>query len=209
MPSNRIARTIGLNCKSLSLIIVVVFSALVLTPLVPPVSPTTPASIGSSLFTDPNVVSFNFWEVTNGLHSYSFAKNSTQLMTRLADPLGPLNNDFVGSPTEFYDIFYSNWDGSFNLYGDFITVEAVFNSTLPLGGGLNIAEVYANFVLGTSQHATFVASFVALGDNAVPGSVGNAVDGSLGTSTTMGNTVGQTQRLRITLGFPSSPLPPL
>ena len=38
----------------------------------------------------------------------------------------------------------------------------------------------------------------------IPGDVGLAIDGNLQTHTTMGNTIGQTQRLRVTLGFQSA-----
>ena len=45
-------------------------------------------------------------------------------------------------------------------------------------------------------------------DNAVPSLVGNAIDGTLLTHTVMGNTVGQSERLRVTLKILSSSGPP-
>jgi len=154
----------------------------------------------------PNLVSITFWERTGGSgpKAIGFGANSGQLMTRRSDPLGSSNRDFVGSSTEFYDVFYSDVDGSFDPDGQFVTIEAVWNHGLPLGGGLNIAEVQLNFSGGSKEFANRVASFAALGDNAAAGTVGNAIDGNLLTHTTMGNTIGLAQRLRITVGFQSS-----
>ena len=58
------------------------------------------------------------------------------------------------------------------------------------------------------EYGNYVASYVALGDNAAPSTVGDAIDGDLLTHTTMGNTVGSSERLRVTLGFLSSSGPP-
>src|SRR5207248_2537978 len=92
----------------------------------------------------------------------------------------------VGVPgAEFYDVFYSDWDGHPNPGGQFVTIEAVYPYGAPSGGGLNIAKVDFN---GTGPFANSVASFVALGDNALPKNVGFAVDGNLLTFTTMGST---------------------
>jgi hypothetical protein len=70
---------------------------------------------------------------------------------------------------------------------------------------LNLAEIELNFSGGApGEFGNFVASSLALGDNAVPGSPPLAIDGDLLTHTTMGNTIGSEQRLRVTLGFESS-----
>jgi archaellin len=113
--------------------------------------------------------------------------------------LSAFNNDFATNASEFYDVFYSDADGSFNVNGKFVTIEAVFNRGAPAGGGLTLAEVQFNFSAGSTDLADSVASFVALGDNALPSTAGNAVDGNLLTATTMGNTIGQMQRLRVTV----------
>lgn len=159
----------------------------------------------------PGLASITFWERTGGSAPTpsTFAVSGTQLTTRLGDPLGVSNNDIQGvAGLEFYDVFYSNTDGSFNLDGEFLTIEGTFPVPLPAGGGLNLAEIGLNFSAAPVEFGNFVASFVALGDNAIPGSVGNAIDGDLQTHTTMGNTLNQTQRLRVTLGFLSSSGPP-
>ena len=80
----------------------------------------------------------------------------------------------------------------------------MFLQPLPAGGGLNLAEIGLDFSGTPTEYGNYVASFVALGDNAIPGSVGNAIDGDLQTHTTMGSTLGQSGRLRVTLGFLSS-----
>jgi hypothetical protein len=154
----------------------------------------------------PNLTSITFYERTGGVApaAFTFSVNGPELTTRLADPLGAGNSDFGGAVTEFYDVFYSNADGTFNPNGEYVTIEGVFLQGLPEGGGLNLAEMGLNFTSGPTEFGAFVASFVALGNNAIPGDVGNAADGNLQTHTTMGNTIGQTQRLRVTLGFQSA-----
>jgi phage shock protein PspC (stress-responsive transcriptional regulator) len=164
----------------------------------------------------PGLQTITFFEKSSATPDvHIFAANGTQLTARLSDPLGFFNSDFCGVCTgsgEYYDVFYSDADGTFNTDGQFITVEAVWARQLPSGGGLNLAEVRLNFADGSQVFAEFVSSFVALGDNALPETVDQAVDGDILTATTMGNTVGQSQRLRVTVGFPGSveePDPPI
>lgn len=148
----------------------------------------------------PGLTSITFWESTVAAPTqHTLLKGDPGLAGQIGS-LGPFN-DFVGAQGEFYDVFYSTWDGTPSLTGQFVTIEAVWGVGAPSGGGLNIARVDLN---GTGQFADSVASFVALGNNAMPNDVGKAVDldPSVLTDTTMGNTIGQTQRLRITVGFP-------
>lgn len=147
----------------------------------------------------PSLTSITFYETTSNITAYTFGLSSSQLTTQLAS-LGSGSYDFYGvAGHEYYDVFYSNADGSLNTNGEYITVEAVYDFGLPSGGGLNIAEIGLNFSNGTSVFANSVVSFMALGNNAIPEDVGNAVDGNLSTYTTMGNTLGQSDRLRITV----------
>jgi hypothetical protein len=156
----------------------------------------------------PGLTSITFWESTVAQAGQPptpkgpFSIINGQELTSTIPTLSATSRDFEGAPGEFYDVFYSNWDGTFNPTGDFVTIEAEFPNGAPSGGGLNIARVDLNFSSGPSMFANSVASFVALGDNALPAEVGKAVDGNLLTDTTMGNTIGQTQRLRVTVGFP-------
>jgi hypothetical protein len=158
----------------------------------------------------PGLQSITFFESTFATPtSTTFAVNSSQLTTQLGTLGSAPNNDFEGViGAEFYDVFISNWDGTVNPSGAFITIEAVWPGGAPSGGGLNIGAVQLNFANGSSQLANFVSSFVALGNNAIPLDVGKAVDTSTATDTTMGNTFGQTQRLRVTVGFPCCASPP-
>jgi uncharacterized repeat protein (TIGR01451 family) len=152
----------------------------------------------------PGLTSITFWESTvanlgDPPTAHTFSVSGPELTTQLP-ALTPASRDFAGVPgQELYDVFYSDWDGTFNPTGEFVTIEAVWPVAAPSGGGLNIARVDFN---GTGQYADSIASFVALGDNAMPNNVVFAVDGNLLTDTTMGNTSGQTQRLRVTVGFP-------
>jgi hypothetical protein len=86
----------------------------------------------------PNLTSITFYERTGGVAPtpYTFSVNSSQLTATLSDPLGPGNRDIPGAPTEFYDVFYSNADGSFNLNGEYMTIEGVLLQGLPEASAL-------------------------------------------------------------------------
>jgi hypothetical protein len=166
----------------------------------------TPQAVSAAAFRDiENLESLTFWEITGGLTvAYTFGVDGTQLMNRLAT-LNSTSYDFYGvKGHELYDVFYSDADGTFNIDGEYLTIEGVWDRQLPNGGGLNLAEMGLNFTSGTTEYGSYVASYVGLGDNFLPLTIPNAVDGSLATATVMGNTVGQTERLRLTLGFISS-----
>jgi len=155
-----------------------------------------------------NIESFTFFERTGGTQprAYTFSVDSPELLNRRAT-LNSSSKDFGGAPTEYYDVFYSDAEGNFNIDGEYMTIEAVFSFELPAGGGLNLAEMRLNFADDSSAFASQVTSFRSLGNNGYPNSVANAIDGDLLTHTTMGNTRGQTERLSITLGYTSESVP--
>jgi hypothetical protein len=158
----------------------------------------------------PNLQSITFYERTGGdaPDPFTFLVDGPELTVRLSDPLAIGNFDIDGATGEFYDVYYSNEDGEFQLDGSYLTISGTFAQTLPAGGGLNLAEIGLNFSDQSVEYGNYVASFVALGDNAAPQNVGLAIDNDLQTHTTMGNTVGQMERLRVTLGFESTSGPP-
>ncbi len=141
-----------------------------------------------------------------GPDPYVFAPAASEILERRAGPLSGANNDFVGTPGEFYDVFYSDADGTANTLGEFLTIEALFDN--PADGALNIAAVFLNFAGGITESANVVASFSAFGPFAFPDTAGRAVDGNLDTHTVFGSTTpGVADRLRLTLGFASSMTP--
>lgn len=154
----------------------------------------------------PNLMSITFYERTGGVapNPYEFTVNGPELTARAPDPLDPGTADIMGASTEYYDVYYSNEDGTFNLDGSYLTISGSFLQTLPAGGGLNLAEIALNYQGKPTEYGNYVASYLALGDNKDEASVPNCIDGDLQTHTTMGNTVGQADRLRLTLGFKSS-----
>ena len=136
-----------------------------------------------------------------------------QLLNQLP-VLNGLNNDFLGTPVEPYDVFYSNANGTVNPLGDYLTVEARY--PFPnVGGGLNLGAV--DMVLGPATNpmicrADILASFVGSGPNYIPGSELNAVDPFdttviPATATTMGSTAGTPGRMRVTVGWTKIPEP--
>lgn len=178
------------------LLIIILFSCI----FFPTISPAIPFSEIESL------TSITFWERTGGTSptAFTFALDSQQLLTRLSGNLVFNNNDFHGASTEYYDVFYSDADGSFNAAGAYLSIEGVWSLQFPRGGALNIAEMSLNFEDGQTEYANYVASYIALGDNAILESIPWAIDGDLQTATVLGNTFGLSDRLRLTLGFFSS-----
>jgi hypothetical protein len=158
----------------------------------------------------PGLDSITFWERTGGTAptDYTFTVNGAELTTRLDDPLDAANQDITGTSVEFYDVYYSDEVGAFDIDGSYLTISGVFPVALPAGGGLNLAEIGLNFSDASTEYGNYVASFVALGDNADATLVDNCIDGDLQTHTVMGNTVGANERLRLTLGFASTSGPP-
>ncbi len=154
----------------------------------------------------PNLTSITFYERTGGTEptSYEFTIEGPELTVRLNDPLDVGNYDIPGASSEFYDVYYSNADGTFNYDGSYLTISGTFGQALPAGGGLNLAEIGLNFAGAPTEFGNYLASYTVLGDNSVEANVGNCIDGDLQTHTTMGNTVGSNDRLRLTLGFLSS-----
>lgn len=160
----------------------------------------------------PGLESITFHERTGGdaPTPYTFTVDGAELSARLADPLTDSSFDISGAQGEFYDVYYSDIDGNFELDGLYLTISGIYSTGLPAGGGLNLAEIGLNFDDDTTEFGNYVASFVILGDNAVQpdGNVENCIDGDLQTHSTMGNTLSSNDRLRITLGFLSSSGPP-
>ncbi len=158
----------------------------------------------------PGLVSITFYERTGGdaPTEYTFTVLGPELTTQLADPLNMNNRDIQGTSVEFYDVHYSDIDGNFDADGSYLTIAGSFGAKLPSGGGLNLAEISLNYEDDSVEYGSFLASFVALGDNAAPDTAELAIDGDLQTHTTMGNNVDEPdKRLRVTLGFMSSLVP--
>lgn len=158
----------------------------------------------------PGLLSITFWERSGGNAPtpYTFDVWGPELTNILPDPLTDQSNDIKGVTTEFYDVYYSDIDGNFDADGSYLTIAGSFGYTLPAGGGLNLAEIALNYQDNSVEYGSYVASYVALGDNAAPDSAPKSIDGDLQTHTTMGNNVLEPdKRLRVTLGFMSSLMP--
>lgn len=152
----------------------------------------------------PNLQSITFYERTGGIFTYTFDLNSYELNNRFINHMNSSNNDFEGwVGNEYYDVFYSDSDGGFNVNGEFISIEATYHTTSPLGG-LNISEIEFNFSNGTSQFGSYIASYLSLGSSYLPGSEENAADCNINTHTFMGQTSpSDPQKLRVTIGYVS------
>ena len=156
------------------------------------------------------LASITFWERSGGTAptDYTFTVDGPELTAQLPDPLDDSNHDIKGVQTEFYDVYYSDENGGFDIDGSYLTISGVFQYGLPAGGGLNLAEIVLNYTDSSTEYGNYVASYVVLGDNSDDTVVDRCIDGDLQTHTRMGNTIGEMERLRITLGFESTSGPP-
>jgi len=156
----------------------------------------------------PGIASIAVWEdtkqlATDPLDQRVFAISDAALATRLA-VLDAANNDFASSVGEFYDVFLSDSDGTPDAMGEYLTIEVIYDT--PGSNGGNINRIDLNFSSGPTQFADSVASFVTAGPG-VAGSVGNAVDADIDTTTLLGSTFGTSGRLRLTVGFSATAVP--
>ena len=136
--------------------------------------------------------SITFFERTGDAfpQPYTFGLDSSQLLNRLSQ-LNSSSYDFLGTPTELYDVFYSDRFSNLDINGEYVTLERVFSHGKLYGGGLNLSEMRLNFADASTEFGNLVADFTVLGNSGHPSTVGNAIDGNLLTNTTMGNTIGQ------------------
>lgn len=132
-------------------------------------------------------------------NEHVFGPNDAPIRARRAGALSGGNRDFLGISTEFYDVFYSNADGSFNGDGAFLTIDGRFDNRG--GGGFNIAEVRLNFSGGSVEFANTVETFAAFGKDSFPITAGNAIDQVFTTHTVFGITFESSDRLSLTVGF--------
>ncbi len=151
----------------------------------------------------PGLGSVTVYERSGGASptAYTFAVGDSRLTAQRAGLLNTANNDFSTPGNEYCDVFWSTASGAASASGAFFSVEAAFAGTSLTNGGLNLAEVQLNFTDGTTRLARGVSSFVYLGGNSYPDRIPSAVDGTLVTHTSMGNSSGLSQRLRLTVGF--------
>lgn len=174
----------------------------------------TAGSAHASVMGFPGLLGIRFWEYSGGPLMFNFAPASPQMLNQLAT-LSPISNDFVGVPTEPYDVFYSDSVGNLDINGNYVTVEARYDFA-NAGGGLNLAAV--DLLLGNAANPTICradiwASSVGQGPNYIAGSEALAVDPADTTAvpttfTTMGSTVaGSPTRLRVTVGWTCVPEP--
>lgn len=152
----------------------------------------------------PGLQSVTVFERTGGSQptGITFLAGDARLATRVGT-LTAATRDFAGATSEFYDVFYSDSDGTPNPQGDWITVDCVFESG---NGGCNIAEIRLNFLNGVTEFASVVANVRSGGVGAFPATGVLAADGDLLTHTTLG-TGGNTNRLGVTVSFASVPTP--
>jgi hypothetical protein len=135
------------------------------------------------------------WEATGSVSMKTFPASDARLTVPLQLPLDQQRNDFTGAPDEFYDIFYSNKEGTEVARGEnrnsCITIRGQYN-----GGsaqGFNITKVADG-----ANHYPYVTAFT-LGSNGNATSVYNAVDGNQNTFTAMGKAFGPTNVMSITV----------
>ncbi|MBL0006596.1 MAG: hypothetical protein IPP25_05250 [Saprospiraceae bacterium] len=157
------------------------------------------------LISFPDLTSITFYEQSGAIAPHTYGVNDVELATQLPGQLNSGNRDFEGvADREFYDVFYSDADGTFNANGGFVSIECRYDFSTG-GGALNINEVEFHFGAGYSIYGCYVTSFVSNGNTYVPGSAEWAADCNLVTLSYMGNTENTTIRLRLTIGILDAP----
>ncbi len=154
--------------------------------------------------------SIRIWEITYSTQSVDFAINDAKLTSRITGAaLTGSNRDFgFFAGDENYDVFFSDAAGALDANGSYLTIEGNCNvayncfningvALVKTGGVLEYANTLSSAVYGRAGSFT-------------PNSAANAVDASLGTYTAMGDTIGlgSDARMRITVGFASTPAVP-
>lgn len=168
---------------------------------------TSTAFAQSPLRTLPGLTEVAVYEVTAGVTRNAFAPDALTLTMR-HPVLNASSRDFSHAVGEYYDVFYSDANGTPDSFGEFLTIEAVWTGS-ENDGSMNITG--AELVVGSQRLLADSVRSYRLGSRCVP--VGcNAdsrhlsVDGDLGFSTIprMGATQANepADRIRLTLGFP-------
>ena len=152
-------------------------------------------SYAAPLRTDPNIVSFTFFETTTVLGTNIFNSGSTELNNRLVGPLSVNNRDFQTSAFEFFDVYYSTASGQADINGEYLTIDCFYGGG---GGGCNLTDVTMNFNSASPRFADVLTRFVSA-PGYVPGSELNAVDGNLATTASLGSS--GTDLMSFTVGF--------
>ncbi|MEZ5401586.1 MAG: hypothetical protein R2729_18075 [Bryobacteraceae bacterium] len=145
---------------------------------------------------EPGLASVRFYEQSGAVSTFNFGVNSTELATQLGGNLSSTNSDFIGVPNEFYDVFYSDANGAFNMNGEFVTIEGNYTGG---GSGFNISEVELVFG-GSTRFATSLESYVPGSSAFLMANLANILDGNVNTSTAMGQ-LASPDRMRVTVGF--------
>ena len=168
-----------------------------------------PTACRAALISTPGLTSIVFWELS-GSPALKIVPGTGPQMSAQLGTLNATSNDFVGVPNEWYDVFYSDANGAFNLNGNYVTIEARYDNPAS-GGGLNIGAVDM-FIGATPVRADVLTSWVGLGNNYIAGSEVLVVDPTdvavvPATYTTMGNTAGVPGRLRLTVTWSKYAVP--
>jgi len=159
----------------------------------------------------PGLASVQVFEASGGETLFNMTPNDPVVTQKRADRLSAANNDFLSNSNEFYDFFYSDADGTFNIDGAFLTITAVFDNDQDSGLNITRARLVSSLPVNpTIEFADTVSDFVALGTLPFPATVFNALGDTPGTTTFLGDTLGElnagrlTSRLSLTLGFAST-----
>jgi hypothetical protein len=142
-------------------------------------------------------------------HQANFAAGDTRLTAVLSGPaLSYTGRDFgFYSGNENYDLYFSDADGTLNANGSCLTIDG--NCDGPWNC-FNITEVAVR-INGADQLASSVVRAVyGRAGSYTPGSAIYAADGNFGTTTAMGDTMGNYPdgRMSITLAFANVPAVP-
>ena len=154
----------------------------------------------SPLATHPELVSVTVYEETVGTREHVFLRDAAAITERLAGDLDLSNQDFNGTLSEHYDVFYSSAEGTFDPLGEYVSIECRYDGYSATGCNLN--QVDFNLTDGSSLTANLAPSYVISPELDPVLQLERIMDGDLISYGTLGTTLDfPGERLRITLGL--------
>jgi hypothetical protein len=156
------------------------------------IAPLSAAPLGSL----PNLSGVFFWETTTNNIFHTLSPNGGVLTAG--------NIDVQSNAGENYDLFFSTSSGAFDVNGDHLTIVCSFNT--PMAAGCNISAAGLTFSGSPTLYFDTITAFTPGPNNYVAGSENFIIDGDLESTSSLGNSAGSSQQIRVTLGFaqPSS-----
>lgn len=153
----------------------------------------------------PGLTTIRFFEVS-GVNptQVNFAAQNGPMDIKLLNPPALNNNDHASIQAEYFDLYYSDANGNFNLNGEYITIDCFMDNEI---SGCNVADLQLFYGSTPGAFADVLTRFVTA-PGYVNGSQLLAIDGNTSTFARLGSS--DTAIMSLTVGFSgqlSNPVP--